>query len=105
MNKRMSGTPDMIIAGNGSDDILTIATRAFLNHGETLAAPDPSYSLYPVLAQLQDARFVAVPWDKDYSLPIDGLLARLVPNGVLADVKNQYDAEALRARGIDVWRL
>src|SRR5216684_2144874 len=26
-------TADMIIAGNGSDDILTIATRTFLAHG------------------------------------------------------------------------
>lgn len=68
-------TPNMILAGNGSDDILTIATRTFLAHGEILAAPDPTYSLYPILAQLQEARFITVPWDKDYALPIEGLLA------------------------------
>jgi histidinol-phosphate aminotransferase len=73
--KVLGVTPDMIIAGNGSDDILTIATRTFLADGDTLAAPDPSYSLYPVLAQLQDAKFAPVPWEKDYALPIDGLLA------------------------------
>src|SRR6266567_342395 len=50
-------TPEMILAGNGSDEILTMATRTFLGHGETLAAPSPTYSLYPVLAQLQDAKF------------------------------------------------
>jgi UDP-N-acetyl-D-galactosamine dehydrogenase len=32
-------------------------------------------------------------------------LAKLAPNGVYVDVKNQADAAALRARGIDVWRL
>jgi histidinol-phosphate aminotransferase len=68
-------TPDMIIAGNGSDDILTIATRTFLSHGDTLAAPEPTYSLYPVLAQLQDVKYAAVPWEKDYALPIDALVA------------------------------
>jgi histidinol-phosphate aminotransferase len=68
-------TPNMIIAGNGSDDILTIATRTFLAHGETLAVPDPTYSLYPVLAQLQEAKLVTVPWDKDYGLPTEALLA------------------------------
>ena len=72
--KVLGVTPGMIIAGNGSDDILTIATRTFLNPGETIAAPEPTYSLYPVLAQLQDAKFAMVPWEKDYSLPIDGLL-------------------------------
>ena len=66
---------DMILAGNGSDDILTIATRTFVGPGQTLAYPDPTYSLYPVLARLQDARAAEVPWEKDYQLPVDGLLA------------------------------
>lgn len=66
---------DMIIAGNGSDDILTIATRTFVPPGGILAFPDPTYSLYPVLARLQEARFAAVPWKEDWSLPIDALLA------------------------------
>src|SRR5437667_7140686 len=67
-------TPDMIIAGNGSDDILTIATRTFVPPGGILAHPDPTYSLYPVLAKLEDAKDIAVKWEKDWSLPIDGLL-------------------------------
>src|SRR5271170_5497646 len=35
---------DSIIAGNGSDDLLTIATRTFVPAGGTLAFPDPTYS-------------------------------------------------------------
>ncbi len=66
---------DMIMAGNGSDDILTIATRTFLDAGAKLAFPDPTYSLYPVLARLQEVGSVAVPWEEDWTLPIDGLLA------------------------------
>jgi histidinol-phosphate aminotransferase len=68
-------TADMIIAGNGSDDILTIATRTFVPPGGVIAYPDPTYSLYSVLCQLQDARSVGVPWGEGYSLPIEGLLA------------------------------
>jgi histidinol-phosphate aminotransferase len=66
---------DHILCGNGSDDILTIATRTFLAPGDTLAYPEPTYSLYPVLAKLQDAKVRAVAWEKDWSLPIDALLA------------------------------
>jgi histidinol-phosphate aminotransferase len=73
--KLHSVTPDMIIAGNGSDDILTIATRTFVPPGGLIAYPDPTYSLYPVLSQLQDAKCVGVPWGEDYSLPIEALLA------------------------------
>jgi len=68
-------SPDMIVCGNGSDDLLTIATRCFVPPGGTLAAPEPTYSLYPVLAQLEDARYVGVPWPSDFALPIDALCA------------------------------
>jgi histidinol-phosphate aminotransferase len=68
-------TPDMILAGNGSDDLLTIATRTFVPPGGKIAAPDPTYSLYPVLARLQDAQFAPVTWDEDWSLPTEALLA------------------------------
>jgi histidinol-phosphate aminotransferase len=66
---------DNVIAGNGSDDLLTIATRTFVPPEGVLASPEPSYSLYPVLAKLQDAKFVPVPWDKDWDLPVDALVA------------------------------
>jgi histidinol-phosphate aminotransferase len=64
----------MIIAGNGSDDILTIATRSFVPAGGSLAFPDPTYSLYPILAKLQEAKSVGVAWDEDWSLPIEPLV-------------------------------
>ena len=73
--KLLGVRPDMILCGNGSDDILTIATRTFLPPGGTLAFADPTYSLYPVLAQIESAHIAAVPWEKEWSLPIEALLA------------------------------
>ena len=37
--------------------------------------------------------------------PLDQLLNKLDPRGIYMDVKNQADAAALSARGIEVWRL
>ena len=68
-------TPDMVLAGNGADELLAIGTRTFVASGGILAAPEPSYSLYPSLARLADAKFVGVHWDKNWSLPVDALLA------------------------------
>ena len=62
-----------IIAGNGSDDILTIATRCFVGPGGILAYPDPTYCLYPVLARLEEAKALAIPWGRDWSLPLEAL--------------------------------
>src|SRR5438046_3403212 len=36
---------DMIMAGNGSDELLSIALRTFLGAEDLLAFPDPTYSL------------------------------------------------------------
>jgi len=61
--------PDWILCGNGSDDILTIVTRAMVGPGDCLRLPHPSYVLYRTLAQLQDARFHEVPFDRQWRLP------------------------------------
>jgi histidinol-phosphate aminotransferase len=68
-------TVDHILAGNGSDDILQIALRSYCAAGDVLASPDPTYSLYPVLAELADVSFVTVPWGAEWTLPADALLA------------------------------
>jgi histidinol-phosphate aminotransferase len=63
--------PDWILCGNGSDDILTIATRAFVGQGQLLRLPYPSYVLYTTLAQIQGARSQEVRLRADWSLPAE----------------------------------
>ena len=60
--------PDWILCGNGSDDILTIVTRAFVAPGKKLRLPFPSYTLYHTLAQLQGAVSEAIPFRDNWSL-------------------------------------
>jgi histidinol-phosphate aminotransferase len=43
--------PEMILCGNGSDDCLTVLTRAFVGHGQRIRLPYPSYILYRTLAE------------------------------------------------------
>ncbi len=61
--------PESILIGNGSDDILTIITRAFVPEGGLVVSPTPSYLLYKTLAEIQGARFEGVPFAADWSLP------------------------------------
>ncbi|MFH1269156.1 MAG: histidinol-phosphate transaminase [Planctomycetota bacterium] len=60
--------PGWILCGNGSDDILTIVTRALVAQGELLRLPYPSYVLYKTLAQIQGARSEEVHFEPDWSL-------------------------------------
>src|SRR5919199_4248667 len=61
--------PDGVLIGNGSDDVLTIVTRAVVPQGGLVASPTPSYLLYRTLAELQGAHFRTVPFRPDWSLP------------------------------------
>ncbi len=74
--------PENIIVGNGSDELLALATRAFVEPasptGKATAAErsqstvqyfTPSYSLYPVLAAIHGARVNAVRLERDFDIP------------------------------------
>ncbi len=61
-------TPDWILCGNGSDDILTIATRAFVDQGQAVRYARPTYSLYKTLAQIQGVRQDIVDCEPDWSI-------------------------------------
>ena len=67
--------PDAILVGNGSDDILTILTRAFVPEGGLIVSPTPSYLLYRTLAEIQGARFQGVPYLDGWKLPAKWPLA------------------------------
>lgn len=61
--------PDSILIGNGSDDVLTILTRAFVPRGGLVVSPTPSYLLFQTLAELQGASFGGVRFAGDWQMP------------------------------------
>jgi histidinol-phosphate aminotransferase len=70
--------PENIIVGNGSDELLALAVRGFVEPSpkSKVQSPKsvvqyftPSYSLYPVLADIHGATKNAVPLKSDFGLP------------------------------------
>jgi len=96
-----------VVCGNGSDELLTLVLRTFVGEGDRIAWPTPTYSLYPVLADIQGAEAVRVPTRADFTVPLDELAqvdARVVvlcnpnaPTGVftpvdaIADLADRFD--------------
>jgi histidinol-phosphate aminotransferase len=64
---------DMILAGNGSDELLAMVFRAALASGDKVAYALPTYSLYDTLAAIQEARVAAAPLGPDFAPPLDAL--------------------------------
>jgi histidinol-phosphate aminotransferase len=61
--------PDQVLVANGSDEALALALRAFVGEGQRVAYAMPSYSLYPVLADIQGAKKVELAMNPDFTLP------------------------------------
>lgn len=58
-----------ILAGNGSDELLSILVRCFVGPGDRVAYPVPSYSLYDTLIAIQDGKKFDAHYRPDFSLP------------------------------------
>ena len=61
--------PDNILAGNGSDELLSILVRCFVGAGDRVAYPVPTYTLYDTLVAIQEAENLTVDFGRDFSLP------------------------------------
>ena len=60
-------TPARLFIGNGSDEILTLAARAFVEDDEAIGSLDPSYSLYKTLAAIRNVPFIPTPLNADFT--------------------------------------
>lgn len=58
---------DWILPANGSDENLTILMRSFVDPGELVCYPYPSYVLYETLADIQGARCRRLRLNADFS--------------------------------------
>jgi len=59
--------PDWILPANGSDENLTLLMRAFVDPGEVVGSPYPSYILYETLAEIQGAGYERILLNSDWS--------------------------------------
>ena len=58
---KLNGTrPENVFVGNGSDEILALAAKTFVENDEQIGSLDPSYSLYKTLAAIRDVKWQGV---------------------------------------------
>lgn len=59
---------DWVIAGNGLDEILALAVRTFVDPGDAILTPYPTYTLYETLARFHGAEIRLVDLDDEFQL-------------------------------------
>ncbi len=62
-------SPEQVLVGNGSDELLTIVMRALVGPGDVVVYPEPTYSLYDTLVTIQEGRSLTIPFPADFTVP------------------------------------
>jgi histidinol-phosphate aminotransferase len=70
---------DFITVGSGSDELMERVARLFLENGEQALSISPTFSMYRHAVTLQRAELLEVPLREDFSLDVNGLLAKVTP--------------------------
>ena len=60
---------DNVIAVNGGDELLRLAITTFVDPGVPIGVFEPSYSLYPVLAEIHGSPVFRVDLDSEWGMP------------------------------------
>jgi len=61
LSKRLKVTQDQLIFGNGSDELISMALRAFVNEGDEVVCATPTFLIYEIAARIQGANIKKVP--------------------------------------------
>ena len=77
--KRYDITSEQIVIGHGSDEILELLAKAYLEAGDEVVIAEPTFSEYIFVSQLLAAVPVAVPVDKDYKHDLKAMLKAVTP--------------------------
>jgi histidinol-phosphate aminotransferase len=72
---------DQVVAVNGGDELLRLVFTTFVEPGAPIGVIEPSYSLYPVLAEIHGSPVVRADAEPDWSWPAD-LAERMNREGV-----------------------
>ncbi len=67
-------SPEEVIVGNGSDELLDITSKCFLNPDDVFCSPSPTFGMYKFYARLNFGTVREKVLERDFSLNADELL-------------------------------
>jgi histidinol-phosphate aminotransferase len=80
--------PQQVALTNGVDEAIHVLFEAFLEAGDELLLPVPTYTMYEVYASATDARVVTVQADDDLQFPFERLVAAITPKTKIIAIAN-----------------
>lgn len=76
LSARLGVAPEQIVLGNGSNDVLDLAARAFLSAGRSAVYAQYAFAVYPLATHAVGARGIEVP-AREFGHDLDAMLAAM----------------------------
>ena len=102
--ERYGVDPDQVFVGNGSNEIIDLLARAFINPEDEIVFPFPSFIVYPIVSQLMGVKAVEVPL-KDYKLDLLAVREAITPRTKIIFICNPNNPTGTYVSARDVERL
>ncbi len=74
-SKYFNVNPDCVTAGNGSDEIISVITNAFLQKGDKILTLEPDFSMYRFYAEIAECESVKYQKNENLDVNIDDVIA------------------------------
>ena len=87
LSKQLGVEPEMIILGNGSNEIIEFAIRTFLSPGDEVVMANPSFAVYPIVVKATRGKAVEVPL-KGLTHDLDAMLKAVTERTRLIFIAN-----------------
>jgi histidinol-phosphate aminotransferase len=80
--------PSQVALTNGVDEAIHVLFETFLEEGDELLLPVPTYTMYEIYGSATDARIITVQAADDLQLPFERLLAAITPRTKIIAIAN-----------------
>ncbi len=77
ISNRIGVSTDQLIIGNGSDEVIQCLLQIFCNNGDTVALPNPTFSMYEIMAKGMGLKIHKIPLNSHWDFEADTLLESL----------------------------
>src|SRR5256885_8564701 len=91
--KKHGVSPDQVVLGNGSNELIELLVRAFLRPGDEAVVPHPSFVVYPLVVQAARGGRVMVML-KDQRLALRAMARAITPMTKMVFVANPNNPTA-----------
>ena len=71
----LGASPNQIVAGNGSDELIDMILRMFLGTGENIVIPTPTFGMYAFSAEVCGGNVKSVPRNEIFDIDVEATVA------------------------------